>query len=372
MSFRAKVRTLLSTTILLLLAMLPACTEEVPPVFQFEEGFLLVDGRMVDEAGRSLVTVSRNVVAFGNYSFTPVGNAAVESESGDGEIVSWQRTANAGEYRPPADWKAEVGESYFLRVVFASGEVVTSLPETLPRRVPIQNARVSFDQEAYFSNALDRFVPAFELLVDVPDPAGERNYYQYQTTTYQTIAICASCTASLYRNGSCSVPDRFVDRYDYPCDAANCWASSKSPATTLLTDEFSDGGLIEGFPANSTVYSRPGRLLFALDQYTVTQAAFEFSSLTRDLATGAGGLNAPLPAALVGNLTDQSELQTPVLGYVGVAGVSTERIMILRDTFGGESLSSGSEIIRDPARDAPFAPCDGPNRSTEQPEGWRN
>ena len=364
------IRTVLFVAGALLTVLLPGCTDEIPPTFQFQEGFLLVDGRMVDEPGRSVVTVSRNVVAFGNFRFTPVLNAVVESESGTGEIVTWQTTDDTGRYRPPGDWKAEAGGTYFLRVVFPTGEVVTSVPETLPRRVPFSNARVTFDQEAYFSNALDRFVPAFELLVDVSDPGGERNYYQYQTTTFQTIDICASCSGSLYRNGGCTVSAPGVERYDYPCDAVDCWARAASPSTALLSDEFSNGSLTEGFLASSTAYSRPGLLLLVLDQYNITRAAFDFSTLTRDLATGGGGLNAPLPAALVGNLTDQSDLQTPVLGFVGVAAVSTERVMIRRDTFDGESLPNNREIVFDPAMDAPFAPCTGPNLSAIEPLGW--
>ena len=345
-----------------------SCTEEIDPVFEFTEGLLFVDGRILDEPGASVVTINRNEVAFGSYRLLPVDDATVESQSGAGDVTRWERTDDPGEYRPPGDWKAEPGTSYRLNITTAAGEVVESVPETLPRNVPFQNPRVEFEQEAYFNLGLDRFVPAFFFLVDLPDPAGERNYYQYQSTTYQKIEICKSCVGGVLREGQC-VSSPGVQRYDYFCDAP-CWASKVSGSTTLVTDEFNDGLLLEGTVAHTTPYDRPGRLLFVVNQYNISAMAFEYYGLIRDLAEGSGGLNAPLPAALVGNLSDRSELRTPVLGFVGVASINTERLMILRESFGGTSLPYDAEVKPDPDQRAPLAPCEGPNKTRAMPEGW--
>ncbi|MEM9261746.1 MAG: DUF4249 family protein, partial [Bacteroidota bacterium] len=249
-----------------------------------------------------------------------------------------------------------------------------SVPEPVPSAVPITNARVKFEQEAYFSTGRNRFIPAFRLLVDLQDPPGERNFYQFRYTTFQTIDVCASCERARWRNGECIAgPDtRFVSRWDYLCDAT-CWVFSTGADLNIISDEFGEGRLIEGIEAGRFDYDRPGGLLFDVHQYSISQAAFDYNNVLKDLADGAGGLNAPLPAALVGNLTDVSETGTNVLGFVGVAAVANERIFIQRDTFGGTSLPFDGSILLEPVMPTPpVAPCEGTGRTRERPEGWQD
>ena len=355
------------------LLFLAACTEPVEPVFQFETGFLLVDGRITDTPGYSEVTVARNEIVFGDYQLQPVAGVAVSSVSTDGEETAWELIdAATGRFAAPEGWVARRGQEYSIRVTTPAGEIVESAPEPVPVNVPIQDARVDFEQEAFFNNNLDRFVPAFFLRVDVDDPADEQNFYQWNYTTFQTIEICATCERSRWRDGRCIAgPDtRFVSRWDYLCDA-RCWISSRGQNVNILRDEFSNGQTITDIEAGRVTYERPGRLLFDLQQYNISAAAFRYARTLRDLSEGAGGLNAPLPAALVGNLTDVGATETPVLGFVGVSSVSNERIMILRDTFDGMSLPYDGSIIPEPVMPAPpVAPCVGGTRSRIQPEGW--
>ncbi|MEO0732904.1 MAG: hypothetical protein AAFZ52_08720, partial [Bacteroidota bacterium] len=102
--------------------------------------------------------------------------------------------------------------------------------------------------------------------------------------------------------------------------------------------------------------------------------AYEYNRVLRDLTENGGGLNAPLPAALVGNLRDVSAVNTDVLGFVGVAAVAGENIFFNRDTIDGNPLPFDASIRPEPVmgNSAPLAPCEGPNRTTEEPAGWQN
>ncbi len=362
-------RAILLTMIGLLLS---TCTDPVVPVFQFETGFILVEGRITDTPGYSEIRVSRSELLFDNYTLSPELGATVSSISSDGEEVSWEQVGGSSAFRAPEGWVAEAGKSYSLRIITSQGEMVESEPEQLPTSVPMQNVRVEFEQEAYFSTGRNRFIPAFTLLVDVDDPPGEDNFYQYRYTTYEMIDVCASCERSRWRDGVCIAGPgtNFVSRWDYLCDAA-CWVFSNSQDLNILSDEFSQGQRIEGIPAGRFDYSRPGGLLFDVQQYSTSAAAFAFNSTLKELADGSSGLNAPLPAALIGNLSDLSEKGTPVLGFVSVSSVSTERVYINRESFGGTSLPYDSQIILEPVMPTPpVAPCEGTNRSRIEPEGW--
>lgn len=357
-----------------LFLLLFTCADPVEPRYQFETGFLLIEGRITDTPDYSEVRVSRNEILFDIYTLSPIPGATVSCIDNDGIETLWVQQGASSTYRAPEGWAASPGKAYFLRVVTPEGEVVESVPEPVPTAVPITNARVKFEQEAYFSTGRNRFIPAFRLLIDLQDPPGERNFYQYRYTTFQTIDVCASCERARWRDGVCIPgPDtRFVSRWDYLCDAT-CWVFSTGTGLNILSDEFGDGRLIEGIEAGRFDYDRPGGLLFDVQQYAISQASFDYNTVLKDLAEGAGGLNAPLPAALVGNLTDVSEKGTNVLGFVGVAAVSNERIFIQRDTFGGMSLPYDGSILLEPVMPSPpVAPCEGTGRTRERPEGWQD
>ncbi|MEM9929067.1 MAG: DUF4249 domain-containing protein [Bacteroidota bacterium] len=357
---------------LLLLGLVTNCADPVTPQFRFEAGFLLIEGRITDTPGFSEIRVSRNEVLFGNYTLVPIPGSVVSSIDNEGQEVMWAPVPASNAYRPPADWTAEIGREYHIRVITPEGEMVESTPERLPASVPLLDARVEFEQEAYFSTTRDRFVPAFRLLTDLEDPADEKNFYQFNYSIWQTIDVCASCERARWRDGVCIPgPDtRFVPRWDYLCDA-ECWVTAQGEGRNVLSDKFFNGNRIENVEAGRYDYDRPGGLLFVVEQYSITEGAFEFGEVLEDLAEGGSGLNAPLPAALVGNLTDLSENKTNVLGYVGTAAVNTERVFINRDTVQGQSLPFDGTIRLEPVRPSPpLAPCEGGTRTRVRPVGW--
>lgn len=355
------------------LFLLMTCTDAVAPTYQFEDGFLLVEGRIADTPGFSEVRISRNQVVFDNYVLFPVIGAQVSSVADDGSEVMWIASdEEEGVYSAPENFVAEAGKSYFLRATTPEGELIESSPEPVPTSVPMDDVRVKFDQEAYFSEGRDRFVPAFDLLVAVEDPADEENYYQYNFSYFEEIFVCASCVRARWRNGECiEGPDtRFVTRWDYFCDA-RCWISTQAAGRNVMSDAFGNGRRIENILGGRLDYERPGGVLFVLNQFNTSLASFEFNSVIESLTEGTGGLNAPLPSALVGNLKDISGNETGVLGFIGVAAVDTERIYMLRDTVNGQSLPYDGEIRLEPVMpEPPKAPCVGGSRSYNRPADW--
>ena len=352
--------------------LLLTCTEQVEPVIQFEEGFLLVNGRLADRAGVSEVTVLRNENNGLNSNPSPVTGARVFSIADGGGETRWESIGTQGRFVPPPGWVAERGVAYHVRIETPAGEVIESTPERLATTVEIDSLSVQFEQEAYFSESRDRFVPAFRLLVNYRDPAGERNYYQYRTQAFEEIDICAFCERSVYRNGECIATEgsRFVARYDYRCDS-RCWRTRLLGVATTFSDEFTDGTQVNALPAARVDYQRPGGLLFVLQQFSISRAAFEYNSIIQNLVEGAGGLNAPLPAALIGNLQDVSNEGTTVLGFVGTAAVTERRRYIVQESFGGLPLPFDNIPRLEPLIPAPpRAPCTGGNRTATKPEGW--
>ena len=139
------------------------CADPVLPGFQLETGLYLVEGSIVDEPGESEVRVSLSELVSDRYVLAPVRNAVVTSiDDADVEITWRQNEAGTG-YVPPAEFAAENGRAYRLRVTTADGTVIESQPETVPDPVPLADARIRFEQEGFFSQTLNQFVPTLFL-----------------------------------------------------------------------------------------------------------------------------------------------------------------------------------------------------------------
>ena len=357
--------------LLVLALMLNHCVDPTVPEYDYATGFLLVDGRITNEVGESRVQLSRSAVQFGDFVLSPLRSARVYSVGDGEEAVEWKESGAVGTFVPPDDLVLTTGRDYHIRIETAEGEVIESVAEELLPVVPIQRLQVTFDQEAYFSTELDRFVPAFSLLADVNAPGEQDNFYQFRHRTFERTGVCATCFQGVYRRGEC-VRDPSVDFYDYLCDRT-CWRIDRSQRVTIFSDQLSAGSELRNVLAGQVVYNGSGGMLAVVEMAAISPAAYTYLEQLVSLTEASGGLNAPLPAPLYGNLRDRSDQGTNVLGYVSVAALSTERIYWARDSYGGTPLIPPRGPQTEPLAPAPpSAPCSGPNLTDQQPEGWPN
>ncbi|WP_116108358.1 DUF4249 domain-containing protein [Lewinella sp. IMCC34191] len=360
--------------LLLTCLLLQHCVDPIEPVYDYTTGFILVEGGIVAGGAGNEIRIRRSDLSFGRYVLEPIRDALVFSIDGSGAEVAWLKSAQTGVYLPPNDFAASEGETYHVRIQLAGGEIIESDPERIPQAVPFSNLSLSFNQEAYFSDSRQRFVPAFSLLVDIVDPADTDNFYLYTHRTWSQLSICATCHKSVYRNGVCveTASSRLVDHYDYSC-LNPCWAFTDGDAFQLLSDELNPGGQYTAVPAARIDFAGVGRILAEVRQYAITRKAFAYFSVLKDLTEGSAGLNAPLPAPLYGNLRDVSDRQTTVLGYVSARSVSTDRLAWNRDSTDGTPISIPQPPVYEPLLPSPpSAPCDGPNRTASEPDGWND
>ncbi len=358
----------------ILFLFLQSCVDPVVPTYDYVTGFILVEGNITAGTVTSEVRLRRSSLSFGSYQLDPLVSAQVFSVGGNGEEITWSPTNEPGFFRPPPDFQPVPGTAYFLRIQLASGELIESEPEVIPAPVEISNLRMTFDQEAYYSDSRERFVPAFTLLADIQDPEETDNFFRFGYRTWAQVSICQTCFNSVYRNGVCveTPASRRIPKYDYLC-AAPCWSITKGSAIRILSDELNPGGSFTAVPAARIDYVGSGKLLAEVEQYAITREAYLYYDVLRDLTEGSAGLNAPLPAPLYGNLVDKSDLETTILGFVGGNSVTTQRLLWNRDSINGEPLTLPAPPVLEPLEpNPPTAPCDGPDRTTEEPAGWNS
>lgn len=366
-------------TFLLLAIGLWSCVDPVEPSFRFRENFVFVDGELSNLPGFSRLRLQSSRLEGDFFRLEPLLASSVESVDEQNNVVQWQAQGESGLYTPPADFAGEVGRSYHLRVLLENGTELMSNPERMPSPVPIERLQMKFAQEAYYSDALRRFVPAFRFLVDFEDPAEQPNYYRFRYQTWEKLDVCLTCNFGRVNPAimACISNDNtpYPRRFDYPC-LGECWENTLSTAINVFSDQFVDGNPVIGYEAARIPWDWYGGLLVIVEQQQLSEPAFAYNEVIQEISLGSSGLNASLPAALTGNVFNTSERSSEtVLGYFAAVASTSERIYFNRDTVEGTSLPLDINFNFDepPAPGVIYMhPCDAPNRSSVRPEGWPN
>ena len=355
-----------------------ACVEPTRPEFQLEEPFYLVEGQITNREGFSEVRVRQSNFREIQLQFDPVREATVFAESAGSQVQWFSEEGSAGVYVPPADFVARAGERWSIRVIFPDGTEAVSIPEVIPANGTLDDIGLVFDPEGLFDEARNRQIPAFHVRIDATDPGGEQQYYEYDYRYWEEITICASCTGGVYRGGRCQTfPGQPVinQRYDYLCEesADGCFRETGSSTFTYVTDRAFEGGSTTDREIGSIPFTQFGGMLVEAAQYSVSLAAYEYGRVVMDLANGAAGLNATIPAVLSGNLSNVDPDGIAILGYFRAASVDARREFLLRDRSFGDPYLGRPSIRLEPSVGSfvpPRAPCRGDGKKPVKPEGW--
>lgn len=360
---------------------LVACVEPVEPEFRFRDGFLIVDGKLSTVAGSSQLTLTQATKDGNQFRLNRTTAARVISIDDQGQSVEWELQNSFGQnnsqvfYAPPLDYQPTVGNSYRIVVTDENGSVYESVPELLRSPVEIEVFEQQFEQESFFSDELNRFVPAFQLQTTFTDPAETQDYYRFTYRGWDRVDSCLRCRFSRINTvtGECdpnfSVPG--VSFFDYPC-RQECWRELRYAESTLLSDEFVNGNSLVKFPSGRINYDWYSGILVIQDLERISSTAYDFYTVLQNQSLNSGGLNTTLPASLVGNVNTVSG-EGAVLGYFTVVGGDQQRIYFDRDAFGGVPLPFGGTLnfdIPPPPGGQYFHPCEGPGRSSIRPQGW--
>jgi hypothetical protein len=126
--------------------------------------------------------------------------------------------------------------------------------------------------------------------------------------------------------------------------------------------------------ADSLLFTKRN-ILVELQQFHLTPEAYRYYKTLKDIIDNNSGFNAPLPAALVGNLFNSSDADECVLGRFTAASTSVrplfiERIFIEENQL-EDLLKTQPEGMEAPAVQVFTAPCqENRFRTSREPEGW--
>ena len=267
-----------------------------------------------------------------------------------------------------------------------NGKEYRSSPETLIDEVSISNIESKYDLELYYDVPDKRFAPGHRILISFQEPEDQENYYYYEYKSYETEPYCVICNAGVLRNGECisTAGIRWARPYfTYNCDSP-CWKIRVNEKVKIFDDEFTNGKFIENLEvAEVPLYSKRD-ILVELQQYSISYDAYKYYKSIKDLIENNGGLNAPLPSVLIGNLFNTKNQDEIVLGRFTVASGSSKSIYIPRRKLEGNDIRGPKQAVIEKFGDRVpqplsrfdypiFASCDeGAYRTGFKPLNWPN
>lgn len=311
-----------------------ACIDPVEPIFENEEGLIYVDAFLSTTPGASFVTVSESVLEFGSLKFELLNDAQITYRNVDtGEQIPLSLQTNS--YVPPVDFAAESGSLWELSIRLFDGREYKSSPERITTAVPITSMRSTFNPELIFRENEQKFIPGHFISIDIDDPADQENYYLWRFTSFENLVVCESCSNSIFRNGECQenpLPQYNDYSVDYLCDKS-CWLKRTNESINIFSDEFSNGSQISALPISDVLLYSKENIVVQVQQFSLSPKAYEYYKVLKDIVDNNGGLNAPPPAALVGNMFNPQNDNEFVLGRFTAAATATKSIYIERENI---------------------------------------
>ncbi|MDG1433520.1 MAG: DUF4249 domain-containing protein [Saprospiraceae bacterium] len=359
---------------LMLIPIYQGCVEQVDAEFDLQSDIIFVDGYVLTEPGTSSVTISKST--FQNqttYQVVNVLNASVQIENiNTGEIIEFIEDVS-GIYGCPSNFAASTGEEWKLYVELEDGRRIESNSQIVTSPVLIDSVHAVYSPEIEFNTQFDRLVPGHRLSIDWQDPANEENFQLWKYRTFEPLFVCKTCQRGVLRNGECEPTglNWGPDYYSYVC-IPDCWQINIGKELPIFNDRLEDGEMItEREIAILPMYQKPS-ILVEVQQFSLDESAYEYFKVVNSQVSQSGGLNAPPPAALLGNLFNPNDASDLILGNFTAAGISTKRLFIDRSQITEYAITSPDPIILENCPTCPTSyPCmESFTRTGIKPNGW--
>ena len=353
---------------------LHACIEQVDSDFRLQADIVFVDGYALTEEGESSITITKSILFNGdNYRTENVADAKVKLENiGTGEVVDFPVDFR-GIYICPPEFAVVPGEQWKLHIELEGGRKIESTAQTVSQPIQIDNIEAVYSPELKYNAQFDVLAPGHSINIDWQDPADTDNFYLWRYKTYEQLFVCKTCVKGVFRNGECdqSVPPWGPDYFNYRC-FPTCWQIELGSEIPIFEDRLENGANITNRQIIELQYYRRTNILVELQQLSLDAAAFEYFKVLNSQISEGAGLNAPPPAALLGNLFNPSDANDLVLGNFTAAGVSTERVYINRAAIQENPVNPSDIVILENCIGCPTTfPCEESiSRTSIKPEGW--
>lgn len=337
-----------------------ACIDPYDPKLVGTERYLAFEGVLTDAPGPYRFTLSKSAGYNSDESVfdSRLTGATVSVTDNTGQTTRFLDDGR-GSYLSPTGFRGLAGRRYTLNVTYA-GQSFRSDAELLQAVPPIDTVYRAYKPQ---TSGLAATNGDFAVYLDLKDPAGTPNYYQWDWVHYEKPAYCV-----LYRPPGSNIT------YAKRCCPLDCWTVSRSVGEiTIASDQFINGNRLTGQLVARVPFDDSTPYYLRIGQQSLSEGAYQYWQTVRTLTSNVGGVFDATPATLPGNLhnikTDgDAALRPTLLGYFQVSARRERLVYINR--FAPPKLPFAKNQY-------PISPTCEPctetlYRTAIQPEGWQN
>lgn len=279
---------------------------------------LVIEGDIV-VGGETRIDISYMEIIGAFYDVTPVGSASVWIESSDGVRYTavWQGSDKRPYYLIDSE-KLLMDKSYKLCVRLVDNDKLYESDFLMPLDTP--EIDTIFFQVNDDRSAVDFYVSS----------SGDKKASPYYKWSYdEDWEISASKTSRIYYDpGLNAIREYPVELYNY---YRYCWV--KNPSSSILiarTDNLSENKVSQQPLTTIADTDRRISILYSMNlrQMSISREAYYYWSVLKKNTDDIGGIFAPQPSEIQGNMHCVSDPDAKVIGYISAGTVSQQRIFV--------------------------------------------
>ena len=337
-------------TVLLFLAIIlqVSCVEQVELPYRNEEPVLVVDGEITNEAPPYNLRLSYSGKFVSGSIITSnlaVNGARVILTDDKGNSVRFrQNIYEPALYQSDQNYRGEVGRSYSLRIELPDGKVYITKPQLMKGVSPINTV---------YADKIKNFVRFF---VDTKDPENSIDYYRWKSY---------SITLKITLGGGAGAACNY-----------SCWAYNRDDGANIFADTYINGKdikkrLVQFSPID--IDAPLARHYVEVKQMAISKEAYLFWQQYEEQRTRTGSIFDPLPSTIIGNIVNEKNEKDFALGFFGVSGVSTKRLVVEPMTLTLSNEQVGDIIPPQVITNKPTSNCQTtyPSYGCTPPTEWK-
>ncbi|MEQ8649772.1 MAG: DUF4249 domain-containing protein [Cyclobacteriaceae bacterium] len=288
------------------------CVQPFEVDFPENDKILVISGVLTNADKTHYVNISYTRSLNEASDIPDVIDAEVSVEDEFGNVVIYLQEG-AGRYISPTGFKAEIGVKYQLKVLH-EGQLFVSEQVKLVSPTEIEN--VHWDPKEVIDSDLEEVVHGAQFFIDSEE--SQNKYFRYEWEGTHLIIPPFSATHE--------VVDRQIVEIDFvptPCYSTG-YSNNLLLATTIgLSQPRVLDVPIHFIPETDSKLRHAYSLL--VRQYSLTESAYNYYKQLKDNNESSGSFFDAQQGSIVGNIKNDSDPESLVLGYFEVSGESSKR-----------------------------------------------
>jgi hypothetical protein len=314
-----------------------SCIEPVRPDLAKSdfESQLVVEGTITDEPGPFKVRLTRSGLIYTNqtvYKSEPVSGASVHITDDKGNDFHLWQGVNGWYETNERCLQGIPGNTYILHITDEDGNLFESSPEMMSEVYPIDSVFYEEEQRTSIKNEIVSHEDWLKVLLNTHAPDDGIHYFRWEFDETWEFQMPESIEVvrydyDEYEQRSMHV---FLESVLVAPEKLHCWITESARSILVKSTADNISGQVTRFQLTSIGPDDDRfsiRYSILVRQFSLNKELYDFFNRLKDLNEENGGIYNKNPAAIYGNIKNNS-VNKRALGYFSVSAVKTKRIFI--------------------------------------------